>query len=277
LHGIAQAQDRNFIIMADGTIGRRGDLANAPRFNRKARRWLHAGVRPLLGLDRCTLCGKEFTHNSQTFAGVMSGDKFALTGDCCRMKLHTRVTEGIFVAGSRETHSFPKADPTADPPKAVRAKVDIELLQKAVISAVTAEAKMEASRATGIDCSNTEVHTEQSEWKRDDQAWFKAHPKRAYRLRHRHPAEPAGNCVAQVPPHKLIDWIVVQQIRPGLRIRTAFACTGDDTFLEAMKELITIDDEAVAHALHATAEEEGPIRVADIAEKLRRFQTKGVM
>jgi hypothetical protein len=57
-------------------------------------------------------------------------------------------------------------------------------------------------------------------WGRDDRAWFSAHPRRAHRAR----APFLGE--HQVEP----DFVIVRQIRPGLRVRKPFtliACSAD--------------------------------------------------
>jgi hypothetical protein len=57
-------------------------------------------------------------------------------------------------------------------------------------------------------------------WARDDRAWFAAHPRHAHRVRAAFSGE------HQPEP----DFVIVRQIRPGLRIRKPFtltACSAD--------------------------------------------------
>ena len=53
-------------------------------------------------------------------------------------------------------------------------------------------------------------------WKRDDAAWFTAHPRRSHRVRDGFPGEFER---ASGGP---VDFVVVRQIQPGLRIRVSF-------------------------------------------------------
>ena len=123
------------------------------------------------------------------------------------------------------------------------------------------EAVAEIVRAMGSDPSKRQVHVLPSVWKRDDAAWLKAHPQRAHRVRDQFLGEhfePTSS--AQ------IDFVVVRQIRPGLRIRAPF------TLVEALAMRGLNDDEAAAHTPFDLTRAGGRlIPTVELAELIARY------
>ena len=103
------------------------------------------------------------------------------------------------------------------------------------------------ARAAGVS-SEPWLNVESPPWERDDAEWFKAHAQRAHRVRAQFPGEHFERR-SSAP----IDFVVVRQIRPGLRVRAPFTLVecGADA-LEMMMALAkrgSNDDEAAAHTL----------------------------
>ena len=85
-------------------------------------------------------------------------------------------------------------------------------------------------------------------WKRDDAAWFTAHPRRSHRVRDGFPGEFER---ASGGP---VDFVVVRQIQPGLRIRASFTLAECGADALGMMQALALralddDDEAAAHTL----------------------------
>jgi hypothetical protein len=82
-------------------------------------------------------------------------------------------------------------------------------------------------------------------WSGDDRAWFAAHPRHAHRVRGAFAGE------YQIEPEP--DFVVIRQLRPGLRLRKPFtlvACSPD--LVGIMQDLARRgldDNEGAAHAL----------------------------
>jgi hypothetical protein len=68
--------------------------------NKKAQRWLHRQLRKVMKRDsgRCSLCHKDFPHNSQIYGGVMTDRSVAIVGSCCRSKLEWVGVIGVHVS-----------------------------------------------------------------------------------------------------------------------------------------------------------------------------------
>ena len=77
-------------------------------------------------------------------------------------------------------------------------------------------AEAATARAAGMG-PNIEFNGLPSPWKRDDDAWFEAHPQRAHRVRDRFPGERIKGDPLDLP-NAGISKVIVRQIRPGLRV-----------------------------------------------------------
>ena len=132
------------------------------------------------------------------------------------------------------------------------------------------EAVAEIVRAMGSDPSKRQVHVLPSLWKRDDAAWFTAHPRRSHRVRDGFPGEFER---ASGGP---VDFVVVRQIQPGLRIRAPFTlveCGADALgMMQALAMRGLNDDEAAAHTLFDLTRAGGRlIPTVELAELIARY------
>lgn len=47
--------------------------------------------------DNCSLCGRAYSHNDQTYGGTTRIGKVVLVGDCCREHIKTVVSTGLYL------------------------------------------------------------------------------------------------------------------------------------------------------------------------------------
>jgi hypothetical protein len=52
--------------------------------------------------DRCSVCGEEFPHKSQTYAGELKGGRAAVVGSCCLGKMKAIIGTGIYLKPVKE-------------------------------------------------------------------------------------------------------------------------------------------------------------------------------
>ena len=109
----------------------------------------------------------------------------------------------------------------------------------------------EVVKAAGVD-PNTPFNGLPSPWKKDDAAWFEAHPHRAHRVRNRFPYERFKGEPSDLP-NAATSKIIVRQIRAGLRVKAAFIvkeCSEPDV-IGLTREMLDVAEreESVAHAL----------------------------
>ena len=64
---------------------------------------------------------------------------------------------------------------------------------------------------------------------RDDREWFAANPARAHRLRPAYPVEQVSDCGGRPA-----TWVVVRQVRPGMRFKAGFVPPGPMPDVEAL-------------------------------------------
>ena len=99
----------------------------------------------------------------------------------------------------------------------------------------------EAVKAAGMG-PNIPFNGLPSPWKRDDAAWFEAHPQRAHRVRNRFPYERFKGEPSDLP-NVVISKIIVRQIRAGLRVRAAFIvkeCSEPDVVGLVLREMLDV-------------------------------------
>ncbi len=109
----------------------------------------------------------------------------------------------------------------------------------------------EALKAAGIN-PNIPFNGLPSLWKKDDAAWFEAHPQRAHRVRDRFPQERFKREPSDLP-NAVISKIIVRQIRAGFRVKAALIvkeCSEPDV-IGLTRGLLDVAEreESVAHAL----------------------------
>jgi len=137
----------------------------------------------------------------------------------------------------------------------------------------------EVVKAAGVD-PNTPFNGLPSPWKKDDAAWFEAHPHRAHRVRNRFPYERFKGEPSDLP-NAATSKIIVRQIRAGLRARSAFIvkeCSEPDV-IGLMREMLDVAEreESVAHALFDLTQTEGRlIQVDEIVAMVGRYETASV-
>ena len=130
----------------------------------------------------------------------------------------------------------------------------------------------EVARAAGVD-PNTPFNGLPSPWKKDDAAWFEAHPHRAHRVRNRFPYERFKGEPSDLP-NAATSKIIVRQIRAGLRARSAFIvkeCSEPDV-IGLMREMLDVAEreESVAHALFDSTQNDA--RLINFDQLLARIE-----
>ena len=131
-------------------------------------------------------------------------------------------------------------------------------------------------RPAGVS-SETWLNVQSSPWKRDDAEWFKAHPQRAHRVRAQFPGKHFERR-SSAP----IDFVVVRQIRSGLRVRAPFTlveCGADALeMMMALAKRCLNDDEAAAHTLFDLTRTGGRlIPTVELVELIARYATDSGM
>jgi hypothetical protein len=134
----------------------------------------------------------------------------------------------------------------------------------------------EIVRPAGVS-SETWLNVQSSPWKRDDAEWFKAHAQRAHRVRAQFPDEHFERR-SSAP----IDFVVVRQIRPGLRVRAPFTlveCGADSlAMMVALAKRTLNDNEGAAHAMFEMTQAGGRlIPTVELAELIARYATDSGM
>lgn len=117
----------------------------------------------------------------------------------------------------------------------------------------------EVVKAAGVD-PNIPFNGLPSPWKKNDGAWFEAHPQRAHRVRDRFPYERFKGEPSDLP-NVVISKIIVRQIRAGLRVRAALIvkeCSEPDVIglTRAMLD-VAEREESVAHAMFDLTQNNG--------------------
>jgi hypothetical protein len=82
---------------------------------------------------------------------------------------------------------------------------------------------------------------------KDDAAWFKPHPHRSHRLRQPYDVELRETMAPAIAPASAIPYVVVRQVRPGLRLR-----------LPIWSDIEVPDIEAIGHALFNLSQTQTP-------------------
>jgi hypothetical protein len=233
---------------------------------RRAAKMLRVGIDDVVAADgdRCSVCRVTFMHNSKTFYGRTSGGALAVVGECCVRDLISLEATGIYL--ERDYADLPeptgKGAATCSPEVALAA---VSVIQERV-SIID-----EIARRGGItSAEKLKLRTEETAWKADDAAWFKAHPDRSHRLRRVFDGELEANSNNNndvlLPEFHEIQ-ILVRQVKPGMRIRRSI--------YRDLRTLIP-DVEAVIHAMFDLFEGDGkigqPISVQQVENLARRYE-----
>jgi hypothetical protein len=211
--------------------------------------------------DDCSLCRKQFPHNSKTFGGVTTGGKPALVGECCERKLKTVVLAGLYI--NRHTDVIPtREQPSPEAPlSAPQIGGAINALQNHVARVDKEVAAI--TRLGGLPTEALNVSLGEKAWKTDDAAWFEAHPTRSHRVRPLITGE-TTTLLAPLRAFKIPDGhefqVLIRQVKPGVRLRMPF-CKNN--------EIPVPDIEEVIHALFDIASKRqdanGVISVNEVA------------
>jgi hypothetical protein len=155
--------------------------------NRALRRKTEKEVRRLMLDDACSLCKRPLEHNDLTYGGATPGGKAALAGVCCADRMASILTIGLFVNNAEAAQVLRAANVTGTG-KSCSTEQAVEAVMgfRNVFSKLDAF-KAEFARGSGVDLERTRMNFEESPWKADDAAWFKAHPDRAHRVREKVP------------------------------------------------------------------------------------------
>ena len=134
----------------------------------------------------------------------------------------------------------------------------------------------EVVKAAGVD-PNIPFNGLPSPWKKDDAAWFEAHPQRAHRVRDRFPYERFKGEPSDLP-NAAISKIIVRQIRAGLRVRAGFVIVEerDPDAIAVLREMIEMAElrESVAHALFETTQNNGRlVQIHEIVAAIKQYET----
>ena len=134
----------------------------------------------------------------------------------------------------------------------------------------------EVVKAAGVD-PNIPFNGLPSPWKKDDAAWFEAHPHRAHRVRDRFPYERFKGEPSDLP-NAAISKIIVRQIRPGLRVRAAFIVKEcDPDAIAVLREMIEMAElrESVAHALFESTQNNGRlVQIHEIVAMIEQYEIR---
>ncbi len=134
----------------------------------------------------------------------------------------------------------------------------------------------EVVKAAGVD-PNIPFNGLPSPWKKDDAAWFEAHPQRAHRVRDRFPYERFKGEPSDLP-NVVISKIIVRQIRAGLRVRAAFIveeCSDPDA-IDVLREMLDVAEreESVAHALFDSTQNNGRlVQIHEIVAMIKQYES----
>lgn len=234
--------------------------------NRSERRRLDKEIKKLTtNTDACTLCGRDFPHNSKTFYGADVSGRAAIAGECCQARLPTMIGMGIYATGDYDVfRAGQRASEKQMPPGRIESVVGD--IQKVIGAADDLSAGM-LDRA-GLPAGRSSINILSSPWKTADAGWFEANPDRSHRLRPMFPGEadtlPPDLRSTKLPPRHELQ-VIVRQIEPGKRIRMPFGRNVDTPIP---------DVEAVLHALFDSVANGRPgieIKVADVASRARPY------
>jgi hypothetical protein len=209
----------------------------------------------------CGLCGTQFEHNANVFAGFSRKDRVVLTGECCRPVLFSVHATGTYSAGN------------ARPVQMTRTQLQLQLE-----SWVPTDDAFESSPGQSDDPlarlkpappASPMTQAQAEPWKTDDANWFTDNPARAHRLRAAYDEELA----ALSAPHKReglaqgYSWeMLVRQVGKGRCVRLAF-CRDTLATVPDVEEVIRDIFDAVSRPGAS-----GFIHTQEVAEIVRGHQ-----
>jgi hypothetical protein len=214
--------------------------------NRAERRRIDREIKKVIQSDgdNCNICRRPFQHNEKTFYGRSTAGTAVVLGECCLPRLEYGVGQGLYVGRTYDVLSG-IAQPVSKKrkkPEDIEGAVDAFQTFFANVDAVADD----ASNRAGISTARSSVNVLPSLWKSDDAAWFAENRDRSHRLRPAFPGEaetlPSDYSDTVLPPRHEFQ-MLVRQVEPGQRIRTAFARNLDTPIP---------DIEPVIHALFDT-------------------------
>jgi hypothetical protein len=226
--------------------------------NRSERRRMNRRLSELMKRDRCSICGAGLPHNTKTFGGLNKRGEVALAGECCVDQMAHLHGAGFF------THrAYDFLEPRGQRRQRGRVKYSAEEIAAVITNSQVAIDETDR-RLAGVERRGgvthlSKVHMLDSAWKADDRAWFEANPWRSHRIRR--PLEGENFPVTERPEHHSLV-VVVRQVEPGSRIRTA-CCLRDGAPLP--------DDEALLHAVFDAVCQGQPI--SDLERMVSERQT----
>jgi hypothetical protein len=215
--------------------------------------------------DRCSICRRSFAHNCRTFGGVTLGGEAALVGECCKGRLKLTLGMGIYVERDYDGifKSSPPTKHKAYSQQDIAAAVDAHRQRFDAFDKLGAK----IAKKGGLPFLDARLHTNDTVWKADDAAWFKAHASRSHRLRPMLEGEREAMFGRSLPPRLPADHeyqVIVRQVEPGSRLRILF---GRDLTMPIP------DVEEVIHALFdiASGSKGGTIKKGQVAELAQRY------
>ena len=134
----------------------------------------------------------------------------------------------------------------------------------------------EVVKAAGVD-PNIPFNGLPSPWKKDDAAWFEAHPHRAHRVRDRFPYERFKGEPSDLP-NAAISKIIVRQSGPACASEQAFVIVEerDPDAIAVLREMIEMAElrKSVAHALFEAAQNSGrPVQIHEIVAMIEQYES----
>jgi hypothetical protein len=219
--------------------------------------------------DHCSICRAEHPHNSRTYGGIDRDGNPALVGDCCVDKMQTLVSGGIYTSrsyGPLYPFSRTKSGEEVEPRTLEEMEKGIAALQEYFRK--TDEDLGSLSRKAGMPGRPLPVLSD-GPWKKDDAAWFNAHPNRSHRIRTPYPGEFKGKKFPPFDPPPTHEFqVLVRQVEPGQRVKLVF-CRNMEVELP--------DVEAILHAIFdieassSDGDKGRPISVREVAEIAMRY------
>ena len=234
--------------------------------SRQDRRRVERELKKIPKGDNCTICGKEFPHNSRTFGGATADGTTVFAGECCARQVVTVIGSGVYLSRGTDVLSPLVGKGTGKGITPGNVEHAISAIQSHFNELDNQSNAL--MRQGGMQVPAKNIFRADSAWKADDAAWFKAHPDRSHRLRPMLEGEaetlPVEITKAEIPANHELE-ILVRQVAPGARIRTVFCRNA---------EIAIPDQEEIIHAIFDTvakAGQRGIIDAREINERAKQY------